>query len=109
EFETARSRTRRAAQSRRHIRQGRISPYRNGKAADTISLQRKATSAYGARHQPGFGDGTLYGKRRRRHTEPPAAVCMPSSRTRQGTGRQVCKRNSLDADEARLSEADRQN
>ena len=57
-----------------------------------ISLQRPATSAYGARHRPGFGDRTLCAERRRGHAEPPPVVCMPASRTRQSTGRKVRRR-----------------
>ena len=42
------------------------------------------------------------------HTEPPPIVCMPANRTRQSTGRKVRGRDSIDADAARLSAADRQ-
>ncbi len=49
-FESAHSREGRPAQSRRHIRQGRLIADRHAQAADRIPLQRSAASAYGARH-----------------------------------------------------------
>ena len=92
----------------RHIRQGGLIAYRHAQAADGIPLQRPAASAYGARHRPGFGDRTLCAQRRRGHTEPPPIVCLPANRTRQSTGRKVRRNDSIDADAARLSPADRQ-
>ena len=91
-LESAHYREGRSAQHRRHLRQGRLIADRDAPAADRISLQRPATSAYGARHRPGFGDRTLCAKRRRGHTEPPPIVCMPANRTRQSTGRKVRRR-----------------
>ena len=91
-----------------HIRQGGLIADRDAQAAYRIPLQRPATSAYGARHRPDFGDRTLCAKRRRGHTEPPPIVCMPASRTRQSTGRKVRRRDSIHADAARLPAADRQ-
>ena len=58
-FESARYREGRSAQPRRHLRQGGLVADRHAQAAYGISLQRPATSAYGARHQPGFGDRTV--------------------------------------------------
>ena len=42
------------------------------------------------------------------HAEPPPIVCVPANRTRQRTGRKVRGNDSVDADAARLSAADRQ-
>ena len=41
------------------------------------------------------------------HAEPPPVVCMPARRTRQSGGRKVRGSDSIDADAARLSAADR--
>ncbi len=107
-FEGARRRACRLARRRRHIRQGGLIAHRHGQAAYRIPLQRQAASAYGACHQPGFGDRTLCAQGRRRHPKPPPIVRLPANRTRQSTGRSVCGNDSVDADAARLSPANRQ-